>query len=123
MLRTGAPWRDLPERYGLYTTAHNRFNRWRKPDIWDRLMDAVTKAHDGQVQMIDSSIVRVHQHTSGIKRRAEIVAWTQSQRPYDQDPGARIDGHGRAIQILITSGLGKITPGAPKSAPFKEMHL
>lgn len=73
VLRTGAPWRDLPERYGPYTTAYNRFNRWRKAGIWDRLMDAVTKGHDGKVQMIDSSIVRVHQHASGVKKRVEIV--------------------------------------------------
>jgi transposase len=75
VLRTGAPWRDLPERYGPYTTAYNRFNRWRKAGVWDLLMDAVTKAHDGQVQMIDSSIVRVHQHASGVKKTVEIVAW------------------------------------------------
>ena len=73
VLRAGAPWRDLPERYGPYTTAYNRFNRWRKAGVWDRLMDAVTKAHDGKVQMIDSSIVRVHQHASGVKKRVEIV--------------------------------------------------
>lgn len=73
VLRAGAPWRDLPERYGPYTTAYNRFNRWRKAGVWDRLMDAVTKAHDGQVQMIDSSIVRVHQHASGVKKRVEFV--------------------------------------------------
>ena len=66
VLRTGAPWRDMPERYGPYTTAYNRFNRWRKAGIWDRLMDAIVKAHDGNVQMIDSSIVRVHQHASGV---------------------------------------------------------
>src|SRR5438093_4359806 len=43
VLRTGAPWRDLPSRYGPYTTAYNRFNRWRKMGVWDRLMDAVSK--------------------------------------------------------------------------------
>ena len=53
VLRSGAPWRDLPERYGPYTTCYNRFNRWRKVGVWDRLMDAVTKAYDGEVQMID----------------------------------------------------------------------
>ena len=78
VLRTGAPWRDLPERYGPYTTAYNRFNRWRKAAIWDRLMDAVVKAHDGKVQMIDSSIVRVHQHASGVKKRVEIVVWAEA---------------------------------------------
>lgn len=73
VLRAGAPWRDMPERYGPYTTAYNRFNRWRKAGIWDRLMDAIVQAHDGKVQMIDSSIVRVHQHASGVKKRVEIV--------------------------------------------------
>lgn len=69
ILRTGSPWRDLPERYGPYTSVYNRFNRWRKAGIWDKLMDAIVKAHDGKVQMIDSSIVRVHQHASGVKKR------------------------------------------------------
>ena len=73
ILRTGSPWRDLPERYGPYTTVYNRFNRWRKAGIWDRMMDAIVKAHDGKVQMIDSSIVRVHQHASGVKKTVEFV--------------------------------------------------
>jgi len=78
VLRSGAAWRDLPERYGPYTTVYNRFNRWRKAGIWDRLMDAVVQAHDGKVQMIDSSIVRVHQHASGVKKRVEIVVWAEA---------------------------------------------
>ena len=79
VLRAGAPWRDLPSRYGPYTTAYNRFNRWRKAGVWDRLMDAITKAHDGDLQMIDSSIVRVHQHAAGAKKGVEIVAWAVSE--------------------------------------------
>ena len=79
VLRAGAPWRDLPERYGSYTTAYNRFNRWRKAGIWDRLMDGIVKAYDGKVQMIDSSIVRVHQHASGAKKRVEIVVWAEAE--------------------------------------------
>ncbi len=75
VLRAGSPWRDLPARYGPYTTVYNRFNRWRKAGIWDRLMDAIVKAHGGKVQMIDSSIVRVHQHASGVKKRVEFVVW------------------------------------------------
>ena len=63
----GVPWRDLPERYGPYTTCYNRFNRWRKKGVWDRLMDAVVQAYDGNVQMIDSFSVRVHQHVAGAK--------------------------------------------------------
>ena len=51
VLRTGAPWRDLPERYGPYTTCYNRFNRWRKKGIWDRLMDAVVEAYTGGLDL------------------------------------------------------------------------
>ena len=68
VLRSGAPWRDLPERYGPRTTCYNRFNRWRKAGVWGRLMDAITEAYDGDVQMIDSSSVRVHQHAGCAKR-------------------------------------------------------
>ena len=59
ILHTGAPWRDLPGRYGPYTTAYNRFNRWRKAGIWDRLMNAITKAHDGDVQTIVNGILGI----------------------------------------------------------------
>jgi transposase len=61
VLRSGAPWRDLPGSFGPYTTCYNRFVRWRRAGIWDRIMDTLTTAHDAAVQMIDTSIVRVHQ--------------------------------------------------------------
>lgn len=60
---------------GPRTTVYNRFNRWRKAGVWDRLMDAIVKAHDGDVQMIDSSIVRVHQQGATAKRGIEIDVW------------------------------------------------
>lgn len=44
VLRSGAPWRDLPERYGPRTTAYNRFVRWRRAGVWDRIMDAIAAA-------------------------------------------------------------------------------
>lgn len=78
VLRTGAPWRDLPERYGPYTTAYNRFNRWRKAGIWDQLMDAVVETHGGDVHMIDASIVRVHQHAAGAKKTVAIAVWEEA---------------------------------------------
>jgi transposase len=71
VLRSGSPWADLPERYGPPTTIYNRFNRWRKAGVWDRLMDAVIAAHDGKVQMIDSTSVRVHQQAAAQKNRLE----------------------------------------------------
>lgn len=75
VLRSGAPWADLPERYGPRTTVYNRFNRWRKAGVWDRLMDAIVETHDGEVQMIDTSIVRVHQQGATAKRGVKIDVW------------------------------------------------
>ena len=72
--RAGTPWRDVPERYGPRTTLYNRFVRWRAAGIWDRILDAVSDAYDGDIVMIDSSCVRVHQHGAASKRGATIMA-------------------------------------------------
>ena len=74
--RTGSSWRDVPERYGPRTTLYNRFYRWRKAGVWDRLLDAVSKRYDGDIVIIDSSCVRVHQHGANAKKGAlPILAW------------------------------------------------
>src|SRR5512134_1829831 len=104
VLRAGAPWRDLPERYGPYTAAYNRFNRWRKAGVWDRLMDAVVKAHDGKVQMIDSSVVRVHQHAAGAKKKVEIGCVGRSRGSLSTKIHARVDAKGRPVALLISPG-------------------
>ena len=69
-LRTGSPWADIPERYGPYTTCYNRFVRWSKAGVWDCIFEAVSKAYNGALQMIDSSSIRVHQHTANVKKGA-----------------------------------------------------
>ncbi len=75
-LRTGAPWADIPARYGPHTTCVNRFTRWRKRGIWARLLEAVSEAYDGDIQMIDSSSIRVHQHAANTqKKTSDPVAW------------------------------------------------
>ncbi len=68
-LRTGSPWRDLPERYGPWQTCFDRFNRWRRDGTWDRLLaDAQTKSDAvGQIEWevsVDDTVVRAHQHAA-----------------------------------------------------------
>jgi transposase len=72
--RTGSPWAEIPERYGPPTTCYNRFVRWRKAGVWDRLLAAVSEAYDGDIVMIDSTCVRVHQHAATGKRGAQTMA-------------------------------------------------
>lgn len=73
ILRTGSPWRDLPERYGPYTTAYNRYNRWAKAGVWLRVFEALASASPQSMQLIDASVVRAHQHAAGGKKGARIT--------------------------------------------------
>ena len=70
ILRTGASWRDLPERYGPYTTAYNRFNRWAKRGIWGAVFRELAQRSPGSLRMIDSTVVRAHQHAAAPKKTA-----------------------------------------------------
>jgi transposase len=69
MARTGAPWRDLPEEFGKWGSVYRQFRRWSVAGLWDALLEALnaTDAVQSSVQMIDSTIVRAHQHASGSK--------------------------------------------------------
>ena len=76
-LRTGAPWRDVPERYGPWQTCYERFRRWQQDGTWDRLLaHAQTKSDAvGQVEWtisVDATINRAHQHAAGARHRPAI---------------------------------------------------
>ena len=72
-LRTGAPWRDLPERYGPWASVHTRFRRWRLAGVWDRVLAAVQTQADAEgkldwsVHYLDGTVIRAHQHAAGAK--------------------------------------------------------
>ncbi len=74
VLRTGAPWRDLPERYGPWSSVASRFYRWRQAGIWDQVFAAVQGAADAAgeldwaIHYVDGTIIRAHQHAAGAKR-------------------------------------------------------
>jgi transposase len=72
VLRTGIPWRDLPERYGPYTTAYNRFNRWSARGIWGQMFTALAAKSRDSLQMIDSTIVKAHRAAAGAKGGSAI---------------------------------------------------
>ena len=79
ILRSGAPWRDLPDRYGPWPTDYSRFRRWRETGIWDRILLTLQAdgAHDGTLDgsltMIDGSSIRAHQQSAGAKKGAPIL--------------------------------------------------
>jgi transposase len=74
ILRTGAPWRDLPARYGPWRTVASRFYRWQRAGLWQSLFDAVKQQAEASGQLnwdlhyIDSTMIRAHQHAAGAKK-------------------------------------------------------
>jgi transposase len=86
-LRTGAPWRDLPERYGPWQTAYERFARWEADGTWARLLGQVQVRDDsvGAVEWtvsVDSTISRAHQHAAGaVMPRAANHATARVRNP------------------------------------------
>ena len=67
LARTGSPWRDLPGSFGNWNSVFVRFSRWSKDGVWDRLFAAMADDPDFEYIMIDSTIVRAHQHAAGKK--------------------------------------------------------
>ncbi len=73
VLRTGAPWRDLPKRYGPWQTVSSRFYRWRKARVWDRVLAELQRQGDAvgdldwDIHYVDGTTVRAHQHAAGAR--------------------------------------------------------
>jgi transposase len=65
--RAGIPWRDLPERFGDFRIVHTRHMRWSRKGVWERVFRALASDADNEYAMIDSTIVRAHQHSAGAK--------------------------------------------------------
>lgn len=67
--RTGSPWRDLPPEYGKWNSVYRRFRRWSLTGVWDGLIQTLVEFGfaDDKHHMIDSTIVRAHQHAAGVK--------------------------------------------------------
>src|SRR5258707_5948760 len=67
--RTGCPWRDLPARFGHFKTVHQRFSRWAKSGVFERIFKLLSSDPDNEYMMIDATIVRAHQHSAGARKK------------------------------------------------------
>ncbi|WP_346094607.1 IS5 family transposase, partial [Pseudonocardia benzenivorans] len=120
-LRTGAPWRDLPERYGPWKTAHERLRRWTADGTWDRILDSAVVKDDsvGAVEWtisVDSTHVRAHQHAAGARKKGaapapgsrsfavEGEALGRSRGGLTSKIHLAVDGRGLPMSILLTPG-------------------
>jgi transposase len=75
VLRSGAHWHDLPERYGKWKTVHTRFSRWAKAGVWERVFEALVRDRDNRYLMLDTTLVRAHQQAATGKGGPKIRRW------------------------------------------------
>jgi len=71
--RAGIPWRDLPERFGNWSVVHTRFSRWAERGVWADIFNQLAGDADNEYAMIDSTIVRAHQHSAGAKKKTTKI--------------------------------------------------
>ncbi len=106
--RTSSPWRDLPDAFGNWNTVYVRFSRWAKQGAWESLFKALVDDPDFEYLIIDSTIVRAHQHASGAKGGLKI-------RPSDVRAGLTskvhiaVDGLGNPLRFILTGGRFDVT--------------
>jgi len=102
--KTGAPWRDLPERFGKWNSVFQRFNRWCKSGVFQAIMEKLQDP-DLELLLLDSTIIRAHQHAAGAEgSSAEAEALGRSRGGFSTKIHVSCDGLGKPITILLTPG-------------------
>lgn len=108
LAKTGAPWRDLPERFGNWNSVFRRFRRWSDNGIWLKIMEALgdEDAEGFEELMLDSSVVRAHQHAAGAEKKTGEMdqALGRSRGGFSTKIHAAVSGDGQAVRLVLTGG-------------------
>lgn len=110
VLRTGAPWRDLPERFGPWSTAWSRFRRWTLAGVWRRVLEALQRDADRAGQLdwgthfMNGTIVRAHQRAAGAVGGHDDEALGGSRGGYSTKLDLRAEGGGKPLTFVLSGG-------------------
>jgi len=81
-IKTGVPWRDLPERFGPWKSIYNRFNNWAKRGVWTKVFKALQMRVDKSGSILDASNVRAHQDAAGGKGGSKVTLWVALEEDF-----------------------------------------
>jgi transposase len=102
--KTGAPWRDLPERFGKSNSVWRRFDRWAAKGVWLRIFEAL-KDPDLEWLILDSTVIRAHQHAAGaVKKGGADQALGRSRGGFGTKLHIAVDGLGNPVEFILTGG-------------------
>jgi transposase len=110
VLRAGAPWRDLPERFGPWSTAWSRFRRWAAAGVWARVFAMLQRAADRAGRLdwathyIDGTVARAHQHAAGAVGGQEHEALGRSRGGFSTKVHLRAEGGGKPLAFVVSGG-------------------
>lgn len=110
VLRTGAPWRDLPERFGPWSTAWSRFRRWTAAGLWRRVLEALQRDADQagtlnwDTHYVDGTVVRAHQHAAGAVGGQQHEALGRSRGGFSTKVHLRAEGGGKPMAFVLSGG-------------------
>ncbi|MGZ9092981.1 MAG: IS5 family transposase [Rhodoplanes sp.] len=104
IVRTGSPWRDLPATFGDWNSVFRRFSRWSIKGVWWRIFAAMSDDPDFEYLIVDSTIVRVHQHAAGAKKGSEDQALGRSRGGLSTKIHMAVRGLGCPVRFTLTAG-------------------
>ena len=102
--RSGAPWRDLPERYGAWQTVYSRFRKWIEDGILDNIFRVLSLEAELTELSIDASIVKAHQHSAGVKKRGPSNEIGHSRGGASTKIHAVVDAYGYPVYFMVSEG-------------------
>ena len=106
ILKTGAQWRELPSYYGKWRSTHKRYEAWCRQGVWNKVLDVFSMSYDGELVMIDATIVRAHPCAAGYEKgqhdREEALG--RSKGGFTTTIHAVVDALGQALRFSLTSG-------------------